>query len=194
VYNFKYNDEGTMRWLQAAFFERKWFFTNQLTDAYFVVPAVSDGFLNLYGSTGNDLYQFYEDATTAVDMEIQTALLPMGDPIRDKQALKIGIEATLGSDPVVLTAFVDSESQQSPAITFQNNVLWLNNLGNNINWTNNLSQVISWLGVASPGGGYFLYKSDAKMYGKYLGMTITSTSTPFTINGFEFEHELRARF
>jgi len=32
------------------------------------------------------------------------------------------------------------------------------------------------------------------MYGKYLGMTITSTSTPFTINGFEFEHELRARF
>jgi len=194
VYNFKYNDEGTMRWLQAAFFERKWFFTSQLADCYFVVPAVSDGFLNLYGSTGNDLYQFYEDATTAVDMEIQTALLPMGDPIRDKQALKIGIEATLGNDPVVLTAFVDSENQQSPPISFQNNVLWLNNLGNSVVWTNNLSQVISWLGQASSGAGYFLYKSDAKMYGKYLGMTITSTSTPFTINGFEFEHELRARF
>jgi hypothetical protein len=194
VYNFKYNDAGTLRWIQAAFFERKWFFTNQLTDAYFVVPAVKDGFLNLYGTTGNNLYQFYEDADNSVDVEIQTALLPMGDPIRDKQALKIGIEATLGNDPVVLTAFVDSENQQSPAITFQNNVLWLNNLGNSVVWTNNLSQVISWLGTGSTGAGYNLYKSDAKMYGKYLGMTITSTSTPFTINGFEFEHELRARF
>ena len=95
---------------------------------------------------------------------------------------------------MVLTAFVDSENQQSPAITFQNTVLWINNLGNPINWVNNLSQVVSWLGPASSGAGYFLYKSDAKMFGKYLGMTITSTSTPFTINGFEFEHELRARF
>ena len=194
VYNFKYNDAGTMRWIQAAFFERKWFFTNQLTDAYFVVPAVKEGFLNLYGTTGNDLYQFYEDADNPVNVEVVTALLPMGDPIRDKQALKIGIEATLGSDPVVLTAFVDSENQQSPPITFQNAVVWINNLSQTVNWTNNLSQVLSWLGTTSSGSGYFLYKSDAKMYGKYLGMTITSTSTPFTINGLEYEHELRARF
>jgi hypothetical protein len=194
VFNFKYNDEGTMRYIQAAFFERKWFFTNQLDDCYFVVPAVKSGFLNLYGSTGNNLYQFYEDVNNPVVVDIETALLPMGDPIRDKQALKIGVEATLGNDPVQLTAFVDSENQQSPAIIFQNAVLWLNNSGQTINWTNNISQVILWLGTASSGSGYFLYRSDAKMYGKYLGMTITSTSTPFTINGFEFEHELRARF
>ena len=194
VFNFKYNDEGTMRYIQAAFFERKWFFTNQLDDCYFVVPAVKSGFLNLYGSTGNNLYQFYEDVNNPVVVDIETALLPMGDPIRDKQALKIGVEATLGNDPVQLTAFVDSENQQSPAIIFQNAVLWFNNSGQTINWTNNISQVILWLGTASSGSGYFLYRSDAKMYGKYLGMTITSTSTPFTINGFEFEHELRARF
>jgi hypothetical protein len=194
VFNFKYNDEGTMRYIQAAFFERKWFFTNQLNDCYFVVPAVKSGFLNLYGSTGNNLYQFYEDVNNPVVVDIETALLPMGDPIRDKQALKIGIEATLGNDPVQLTAFVDSENQQSPAITFQNAVIWLNNSSQTINWTNNISQVILWLGAASSGAGYFLYRSDAKMYGKYLGITITSTSTPFTINGFEFEHELRARF
>jgi hypothetical protein len=194
VFNFKYNDEGTMRYIQAAFFERKWFFTNQLDDCYFVVPAVKSGFLNLYGSTGNNLYQFYEDVNNPVVVDIETALLPMGDPIRDKQALKIGVEATLGNDPVQLTAFVDSENQQSPAIIFQNAVLWLNNSSQTINWTNNISQVILWLGTASSGSGYFLYRSDAKMYGKYLGMTITSTSTPFTINGFEFEHELRARF
>jgi hypothetical protein len=194
VYNFKYNDNGTMRWLQAAFFERKWFFTNQLADAYFVVPAVKEGFLNLYASTGNNLYQFYEDAANQVDVEIETALLPMGDPIRDKQALKIGIEATLGNVPILLTAYVDSESQQSPAIDFANTIFWVNNSLQTIDWTNNSSQVIGWTAALSPGAGYYLYKSDAKMYGKYLGMTITTTATPFTINGFQFEHELRARF
>jgi hypothetical protein len=194
VFNFKYNDNGTDRWIQAAFFERKWFLTNQLTGTYYVVPAVKDGFLNLYGSTGTDLYQFYEDATNPVVVDIETALLPMGDPIRDKQALKIGIEATLGTQPVILEAYVDSESAQSPAIDFANSVLWLNNSAQVIDWINNSSTIISWLGFSSPGAGYYLYKSDAKMYGKYLGMTIQSTSTPFTINGFQFEHELRARF
>jgi hypothetical protein len=194
VFNFKYNDEGTDRFIQAAFFERKWFFTNQLTGAYFVVPAVKSGFLNLYGSTGNDLFQFYEDNDNAVDVEIITALLPMGDPIRDKQALKVGIEATLGQEPVIMNAIVDSENQQSPPIVFQNSILWTNNVGQNINWTNTSGNILSWITGSSGGSGYFLYKSDAKMYGKYLGLTITSTSTPFTINGLEYEHELRARF
>jgi hypothetical protein len=194
VYNFKYNDNGTDRWIQAAFFERKWFFTNQLTNSNYVAPGVKDGFLNLYGTTGLNLYQFYEDEANPVAVNIETALLPMGDPIRDKQALKIGIEATLGTVPVILDAYVDSESAQSPVITFANSVLWVNNSSQVIDWTNNSSQIISWLGAQSSGAGYFLYKSDAKMYGKYLGMTVQSTSTPFTINGFQFEHELRARF
>jgi hypothetical protein len=194
VYNFRYNDNGTMRWIQAAFFERKWFFTNQLTDTYFVVPGVKDGFLNLYGTTGNNLYQFYEDADNPVNVEIVTALLPMGDPIRDKQALKIGIEATLGDEPIILEATVDSERQVSPPIIFQNSIFWTNNSLQNVDWTNTLGNILSWITSQSGGAGYFLYKSDAKMYGKYLGMTITSDATPFTINGFEYEHELRARF
>ena len=140
------------------------------------------------------MYQFYEDEANPVTVEIETALLPMGDPIRDKQALKIGIEATLGVQPVILNAYVDSESDQSPVITFENSVQWINNSAQVIDWINNLSTIISWVGFSSSGAGYFLYKSDAKMYGKYLGMTIQSTSTPFTINGFQFEHELRARF
>ena len=194
VYNFRYNDNGTFRWIQAAFFERKWFFTNQLADCYFVVPSVSEGFLNLYGSTGTDLYQFYEDETNPLQVQIETALLPMGDPIRDKQALKIGIEATLGNLPVALSAFVDSESDQSPPITFLNTAIWINNIGTQINWLNSANQITAWLSTVSAGAGYSLYKADAKMYGKYLGMTVQATATPFTINGFQYEHELRARF
>ncbi len=194
VFNFKYNDNGTNRWIQCVFFERKWFTTSQLDGSYFVVPAVKSGVLGLWGSTGRNLYQFYANDTNPVDIEIQTALLPMGDPIRDKQALKIGVEATLGNTPVVLTAYVDSENNQSPAIELSNNIIWFNNSGTNIGWVNYLNDPIGWAAAQSAGSGYYLYKSDAKMFGKYLGITITATSTPFTINGFEFEHELRARF
>jgi hypothetical protein len=42
--------------------------------------------------------------------------------------------------------------------------------------------------------GYALYKSDAQQYGKYLGLTMTSTDPGFVVNTFEFEHELRVRF
>jgi hypothetical protein len=194
VFNFKFNDGGTERWIQAAFFERKWFFTNQLADCYYVVPAFKSGFLNLYGTSGKDLFQFYEDVLNPVDMVLETALLPMGDPIRDKQALKIGVEATLGNVPIIFDAYVDSENQQSPAIEFSNAVIWVNNLGNPISWSNNVGNIIGWAAASSAGSGYFLYKKDAKMFGKYLGITLEGSVTPFTINGFEFEHELRARF
>jgi hypothetical protein len=159
-----------------------------------VVPAVKSGFLNLYGSTGNDLYQFYEDGDNPVAVEIVTALLPMGDPIRDKQALKIGIEAILGDKPVTMDTFVDSENQQSPVIVLSNSILWINNSFAQVDWQNNSLQDVVWIGDGSQSSGYYLYRSDAKMYGKYLGITITSTATPFTISGFQFEHELRARF
>jgi hypothetical protein len=148
----------------------------------------------LYGTSGQDLYQFYEDVLKPVDMVLETALLPMGDPIRDKQALKIGVEATLGNVPIIFDAYVDSENQQSPAIEFSNAVIWVNNLGNPISWSNNVGNIIGWAAASSAGSGYYLYKKDAKMFGKYLGITLEGSVTPFTINGFEFEHELRARF
>ena len=69
-------------------------------------------------------------------------------------------------------------------------VTWLNNSSNAILWKNNSDATISWYG----GGGYTLYKTDAKQWGKYLGMTVTSTGANFVINGFEYEHELRVRF
>lgn len=194
VWNFKYNNNGTDEWIQAAFFERKWFFSNQLTNGFYLTTAFQDNILNAYGTTGTNLHRFYDSDTAGIDVLIETALMPMGDPIRDKQALKIGIEATLGNIPITMLAYVDSESSQSPAITFTNATQWINNSLVPINWTNSGGNVVSWTNNINPGGGYYLYRSDAKMYGKYLGMTITASSTPFTISGLQYEHELRARF
>lgn len=199
AWTFTYNDPDngttTPRKLQAVFFDRKWFFTSQGSTIARTASAVITGNITLYGTTGQNLIKFYSDTTTGQDWEVVTALWPMGDPIRDKQALKVGIEATLTSGFANFDCIIDSENQVAPPIEFQNSIDWLNNTNTIIQWTNNNSVTIGWTSNFILGGNnYYLYKSDAKMYGKYLGITLTGDTPPFTINGFQLEHELRARF
>ena len=120
---------------------------------------------------------------------VQTALLPMGDPIRTKQALKFGIEATLNQGGLA-NVTVDSEQGSSPPYLVGNQVNWYNNLNITIPWINSVGTVIYWVYA----NGYVLYRSDAQQWGKYIGLTMTSNSANWVVNTFEFEHELRARF
>jgi len=188
-FNIRYNDSGTYRYIQAVFFERKWFFTNQRTDLKLVMSIPSDGKIKMFGTNGTGLYHLYNDSSSPIDSIIQSPLQAMGDPIRTKQALKIGIEATVSAS-ALLNVTVDSESNASPVYVLGNFVGWINNFGNTIPWVNNSSTTITWVG----GQGYNLYKTDAQQWGKYLGMTVTSNSAGFVVNGFEYEHELRVRF
>lgn len=156
---------------------------------------MNQGNILLYGTRGSDLVKFYDDSNSGIAWQLVTALWPMGDPIRDKQALKFGLEAQLSSGYAQIDAYVDSENQTSSVIQFQNSIAWINNSNTIIPWINNSNVQVGWTSPTVPGGSsYYLYRSDAKMYGKYLGLTIEGTTQPFTINGFQFEHELRARF
>ena len=191
AFNFTYNDptnNNTPRQIQCVFFEKKWFVTSQGGLDYITSVPVS-GLISLYGVDDKALYKLYASPTANVTSTIRTALLPLGDPIRTKQALKFGIEATL-TNTASLTVTVDSEQGSSPIYTLTNETVWVNNAGTTISWINNSSQVIAW--VYSQ--GYYLYKSDAQQYGKYLGLTLTSNSAAFIYNTFEMEHELRVRF
>lgn len=192
AFSFTYNDQttspATPRAVQAVFFEKKWFITSQGALTY-VTSVPLAGLINMYGTTGKDLIRLYGDSAANINSTIKTALDPMGDTIRTKQALKFGIEATLTSGGT-LNVTVDSETGSSPQYTLNNSVTWLNNSQQVITWTNNSSATIGWL----TSNGYALYKSDAQQYGKYLGLTITSSDPALTYNTFEFEHELRVRF
>jgi hypothetical protein len=193
AFNFTYNDPTTnpvtTRQVQAVFFDKKWFITSQ-GSIDFVASVPVEGTIKLFGVDNTDLYQLYGNDTSPINMTIRTALMPLGDPIRTKQALKFGIEATLETS-ATLNVTVDSESGSSPLYTLENSgVTWINNQNQVIPWINNSSQTINWLLSA----GYFLYKSDAQQYGKYLGLTLTSNAAAFTVNTFEMEHELRVRF
>lgn len=190
AFNFTYAEPGeTPRQVQALFFDKKWFITSQGSIDY-VASVPVEGTIKLFGVDDTDLYQLYGDDTASINSTIRTALMPLGDPIRTKQALKFGIEATL-TQGATLNVTVDSETGSSPVYTLENSgVTWINNQNQVIPWTNNSSQVIGWLLST----GYFLYKSDAQQYGKYLGLTLTSNAAAFTVNTFEMEHELRVRF
>jgi len=189
AFSFTYNDPlSSARQIQCVFFEKKWFVTSQGSLTYITSVPLS-GLINLYGTTGTDLYRLYGNSTASIASTIRTALMPMGDPIRTKQALKFGIEATL-SNAAAINVTVDSEQGSSPVYALDNSVIWYNNSLVTIPWKNNSNVTIAWLTT----NGYALYKSDAQQYGKYLGLTITSNSSGFVYNTFEFEHELRVRF
>ena len=189
AFSFTYNDPlSSPRQIQCVFFEKKWFVTSQGSLTYITSVPLS-GLINLYGTTGTDLYRLYGNSTASIASTIRTALMPMGDPIRTKQALKFGIEATL-SNAAAINVTVDSEQGSSPVYALDNSVIWYNNSVVTIPWKNNSNVTIGWITT----NGYALYKSDAQQYGKYLGLTITSNSSGFVYNTFEFEHELRVRF
>ena len=193
AFNFYYTGgQGTTavsRYIQAVFFEKKWFLTSADNGLTYVTSAPVGGKINLYGTNGNSCVQLYSDAISNVASYVQTALMPMGDPIRTKQALKLGVEATLTNN-AVMNVTVDSESGSSPTYTLTDFISWVNSAGATVTWLNNSSALVGWSGSR----GYVLYKNDAQQYGKYLGMTVQSNSAAFVINGFEFEHELRVRF
>jgi len=194
VFNFYVNSSfpygsGGSRYIQAVFFEKKWFITSQGTLQY-VTSAPLSGKVNLYGTQSNALYQLYANSSANISSYIQTALMDMGDPIRTKQALKFAVEATL-TQSGVFNVTVDSEQgYTTPYVLSDSGVTWINNSNQVISWTNNSLAIIQWLLSV----GYYLYKSDASQYGKYLGLTMTSNNAAFTVNTFEFEHELRVRF
>ena len=192
AFNFRYYDAQftqSYRYVQAVFFEKKWFITSQGNDLAYITYVPVGGKLTLFGTRTNALYQLYANSTSSISSIIQTALMPMGDPIRTKQATKAAIEATNSNTAVTLTASIDTESVSEPLNELSSLITWTNNNFVVISWINNASAVVGW-----DASGYQLFKSDASNYGKYLGLTVTSNSAGFIYNGFEFEHELRVRF
>ena len=196
-FNFYYNGtsgtQGAAQYIQAVFFDKKWFFTYQGSVKYIVsIPVNGAG--TVYSTTGSDLQTMYQSSSIAQATKIQSALLGMGNIIRDKVALKFGVEAILsqaiGNN---ITVTIDSENATSPSVTLNNfqTVQWVNNTSAVVSWINNSLATVLWGNYQL---GYYLYKYDAQMWGKYIGMTITSTSPTYIVSGLQYETEQRAKF
>lgn len=124
AFSFTYTDAVLgSRQIQAVFFEKKWFLSSQGSLSY-VTSVPANGVISLYGTISDSLYKLYAISTSNVSVKIQTALMPLGDAIRTKQALKFGIEATL-SGAATMNVTVDSERASSPAYVLQNSINWI---------------------------------------------------------------------
>ena len=198
-FNFYYTGtsgtQGAGQWIQAVFFDKKWFFTYQNAITY-VTSIPVNGAGTLYSTTGSDFQLMYQSNTAALPTKIQSALMGMGNIIRDKVALKWGVEAVLGGTTGNnLNVTIDSENASAVTTTNTVNnftlVSWVNNAGKTVTWVNNSIATVTWGNATS---GYYLYKYDAQMWGKYIGMTITSTSPNYIVAGLQFETEMRAKF
>ena len=198
-FNFYYTgtsgSQGASQWIQAVFFDKKWFFTYQNAITY-VTSIPVNGAGTLYSTTGTDLQTLYQSNSAALPTRIQSALMGMGNIIRDKVALKWGVEAVLGGTlGNNLNVTIDSENTSANTTTNTVNnftlVTWVNDAGSTVTWVNNSIATVTW---GNANAGYYLYKYDAQMWGKYIGMTITSTSPNYTVAGMQFETEMRAKF
>jgi len=187
VLNFQYTGNGENRAMQAVYFNQKWFLTSQGDSITFVAPTTIDGAQRIYSTTDDDITQMYADPDVAVEETMRTALLPLDNPIQDKQVQRVGIEYTAPAETQI-TLSVDTEND-TQVFVFQavNLVEWINLSGNTVLWQNNSSQTVDWLV-----SGFVSSNAYADVVGKYVGYTVETDSPQVIIHGLLGEYMPRA--
>lgn len=194
AYLIKWNETpSSPRTVLAMFQDGKWWFANMGTSVTFIVSAMRNNTPTLYGLIGNKLHRMFSQTALAAPATVSTALWNMGDTIRDKQIIRMGFEVTissyLGSS---FAATVDTETQElaTPISLAAGSVGWINNSNATVVWQNNSLVTLAWVNV-----NYQLINATATAWGKYLGLTISSTQgSIYQLSGFLIEYEFRARW
>jgi hypothetical protein len=169
-----------------------WFFVSQSSSLTMIGSAQVGGSPKILATDGSNIYELFADTTSSISTKTATKLWDMGTPILDKVALKAGVAATIPSGGLALNVVVDNETQVSnPATSFSTNnvVSWINNTATVVLWTNNGAQIVNW--TAS---GYAFLMSNVENVGKYLGLTMTSTSAGYILNASMIDYKLGARW
>lgn len=185
----KYNDPvtGTTRQILAIRFNKKWFFSSQVTTMKFIASSVVGGVPTLFGTDGNSIYQLFQQVTQPKMHMVKSKLWDMGSPLITKQVLKLGMESLSPTTQAVISVSIDTEtSSQSVTFAASNVLTWTNNANQPIVWTNNLAQTITWTAA-----GYVLTRTDVSNVGNYIGLTVNSSSPGVTYSGFHLQYEPR---
>jgi hypothetical protein len=180
------------RYILAMYFDKKWWFSNQVSGLTLLCSTILGGTPILFGWAGNVLYKLFSNTTSQIGTRIQTKLFDGKAPFVDKQSLKLGIGITyLTTNVQSVSASIDNEKTSNTVFTSVSNyVTWVNNTSGTVTWTNNSSDVVNWLS-----GGYVLSIADAPLSGgKYLGCTVVSSGYPYNLTEILIEYEEGARW
>ena len=189
---FSYNDPvlGT-RPLFAIFFNKKWFFASQGSGLTFCATASIAGTQTMFATNGTNLYKCFSNLVSTIAQKVQTKLWDFGEnTVSDTQVLKAGVECIMPSVAGSVTVTVDSELSITNAnLTGSNTVTWVNASNVTVSWVNNASATVTWLA-----DGFIWFRGDVSNYGKYAGLTITTTVPGIEMSAAQMQYELRARW
>lgn len=168
-----------------------WWFANfgALT---FVVSGLVNNVPALFGFIGNQLYQLFQDPTTAPHAEIWTKLYPMEDELARKQVIQVGMEADYILYGSQLAVFVDTANTSTNAnlqLSLQQG-LWINSSGILGQWINTANQIGGWVSA-----GLFLISGIAPpAHDRHVGLRLTSTGYNFELHLLAMDYKLEDRW
>lgn len=165
----------------ALWFDGKWWFAN-FGAITFLMSGVVGSQPVLFALIGNQLFELFQDATTAPATTIMSPLWDMDDPLSDKECIRAGFEifTTLTQSTNSITSTIDTEAGSQPL----NVTATLGTL----NFVNGSGQPITFVGagpITWVVGGHQLYSSVAPGgFGKFIGMTIKTTGVAYEFDSF----------
>lgn len=187
AFMFTYADPvlGTRK-AMIVYFGKKWFLATQGSALIGMATSHVTGADTMFADDGTNIYQLFSDTSSNISQTLKTALWDLGDFVKEKQALKVGVEIVVPNMVGTISVTVDTEQNStapSGAFSGQFAFTWTNSLGNAFTWTNSLSQAFTWLS-----SGYQWFFGDVQTQGHYLGVTVTS-NTPQTIySGIQLQY------
>ena len=181
VFLFQYLDPtnlGQSRPLMACLRNGEWFFASQSPALKSVCGCYIGDSPALFGTDGTNIYRLFNNSSAAISTIAQTGLTALEAPWGVKQSMKLGIEL---NSTVALsgTAVVQTEVGQSGTVSQSSGVFtFLNNSGQTVTFLNGSSFLVSFSIT-----GRQVFQGDVQTYGRYLGVSWTSNSPNYTLNG-----------
>jgi hypothetical protein len=168
-----------------------WWFANYGALTFIVTGMVSNT-PSLFGFIGNQLYQLFEDPTTAPMVTVQTKLWPMEDEIARKECITAGFEAFYYLFGSAFTLTLDTENGSTP-LTLSENIAqgnWINAAAVQGQWVNAASQIGGWAAPAT-----YISPADAQGgFGHHVGLTLQSTGYSYELHFLALDYKLRDRW
>lgn len=197
------------RTIVANYFDKKWWFANynstltvnssgnaSITEATsgtltFIAWGLNGSLPSLYGLKNNNLYQLYQNNSSAPLTRWTTALWPMDDPLADKEVYRAGAEITAFAAGIVYMTLDTPNTSNQFLVQTPGTTSWVNVQGSITAWQNNSAVVVGW-----SNSSYTLFVNDGQGgYGKYVGFTgYVNAGAIYELNSNMMDYALRKRW